>query len=118
MREGTSKANFYVKVRDIVGAESFSIWQVFNILTIGWPLYLLLGFTGGPSRGFTSHFFVPNKLFPPKYLLKVGISNFGLAFMIYILYVWVNSTSFAEVFCIYLLPYLVVNAYLTGITFL
>lgn len=88
MPVNSNKASFYMKMRDIIGVESFSIWQIFNILTIGWPLYLLFGFTGGPSRGFTSHFFVPNKLFPKEKLLKVHISNLGLVIMVYFLYLW------------------------------
>lgn len=112
------KSKIYLQLREIIGVESFSIYQVFNILTIGWPMYLLFGFTGGPARGFTSHFFVPNKLFPKDKLLKVGISNLGLAFTIYLLYLWAQATSFTEVLAVYIGPYLVVNAYLTGITFL
>jgi hypothetical protein len=56
--------------------------------TIGWPLYLLIGVTGAPDRGFTSHFIVPNKLFPPKYLVKVHVSTLGLVGMVYLLYLW------------------------------
>jgi hypothetical protein len=79
---------------------------------------LWAGATGGPSRGFTSHFIVPNGLFPKDKLLKVHISNAGLIVMLYILYLWVQATSLAYVLAIYFGPYLVVNAYLTGITFL
>lgn len=78
----------YLKLRDIIGVESFSIWQVLNILVIGWPAYLLFGATAGPARGFTSHFIVPNKLFTKDKIIKVHISNLGLVFIGYLLYLW------------------------------
>lgn len=59
------------------------------IAWIGWPMYLMFGVTGGPERGFTSHFIVPNKLFPKEKLLKVGVSNLGLILMGYLIYLWV-----------------------------
>jgi len=34
-----------------MGVESFSIFQIVNILLIGWPAYLAIGATGGPARG-------------------------------------------------------------------
>ncbi|CAD8141916.1 unnamed protein product [Paramecium pentaurelia] len=108
----------YQKTKDIIGIESFSIVQIFNVTVLGWPLYLLLGVTGGPSRGFTSHFIVPNKLFPSRMLLKVSLSNIGLCFVIFGLYKWAQATSFAEVMALYIGPYLVVNMWLTIITFL
>ncbi|EAS03232.2 fatty acid desaturase (macronuclear) [Tetrahymena thermophila SB210] len=112
------KASMYIKLRDIIGVESFSIWQVLNILVIGWPAYLIFGATGGPARGFSSHFIVPNKLFTKDKLLKVHLSNLGLVIVGYLLYLWARQTSFTYVFAIYFGPYLVVNAWLTGITFL
>lgn len=71
------------KLKGIMGVEAFSIFQFFNITVIGWPLYLLIGATGGPKRGFTSHFIVPNKLFPKDKLPGVILSNLGLMFMCY-----------------------------------
>lgn len=38
--------------------------------------------------------------------------------MVYLLYLWAQATSFYEVLAIYIGPYLIVNCYLTGITFL
>lgn len=55
---------------------------------LGWPVYLIFGTTGGPARGFTSHFIVPNKLFPKDKLVKVGISNLGLMIVFFALYKW------------------------------
>lgn len=41
---------------DFVGESLFGTLQVLTHLFVGWPAYLLLGVTGGPSRGFTNHF--------------------------------------------------------------
>lgn len=168
------KAAIYLKMRDIIGVESFSIWQLLNILIIGWPAYIIFGATAGPgnnifsflitsrlvddwlkgkflvvrqagwqacidiknkfllqlliffvyflpfclARGFSSHLFVPNGLFHKDKVLKVHISNIGVVAVVYALYLWAKSTSFTYVIAMYCGPYLVINAYLTLITFL
>ena len=71
-----------------MGVESFSIFLVLTYLSIGFPMYLLFGISGGPKHGFTSHFFVPNGLFKKDKVLKVHASNLGLAIVIYLLYLW------------------------------
>jgi len=53
-----------MKVRDAIGTDAWALFQTTVVLFIGWPMYLTLGSTGGPKRGFTSHWFVPNQLFP------------------------------------------------------
>ena len=78
-----------IRFRNIIGLKAFAFTRLVTILGIGWPLYLMFGVTGGPKRGFTSHFIVPNKLFPPRMLLKVGASNIGLGIFVYLLYLWV-----------------------------
>mmetsp|Transcript_25865 Transcript_25865/g.22791 ORF Transcript_25865/g.22791 Transcript_25865/m.22791 type:complete len:369 (-) Transcript_25865:91-1197(-) len=117
-RADTSSGKKYMKLRDMIGDDAFAIFSLSNILIIGWPAYLIFGATGGPSRGFTSHFFTPNELFPKKLLPKVIASNVGLAAFVYFLYYCAQLTSGWTVFAVYLGPYLVVNMYLTGITFL
>lgn len=107
-----------MKIKEIIGVESFALFQFFNITVIGWPLYLLIGVTGAPKRGFTSHFFVPNQLFPKDKLLGVFISNIGLMVMATLIYKWVQATSFWHVMALFGGPYLVVNGYLTMITYL
>ncbi|EGR27598.1 hypothetical protein IMG5_193510 [Ichthyophthirius multifiliis] len=106
------------KLKEIIGVESFSILQIISIALVGWPLYLIIGATGGPARGSTSHFFVPNNLFPKDKLLKVHFSNLGLIFVFYLLYLWARATSFTYVIAIYFGPYLIVNSWLTIITYL
>jgi hypothetical protein len=55
---------FKMKLRDYIGLDAWVLLIMFCVNVIGWPVYLLTGTTGGPKRGFTSHFFVPNQLFP------------------------------------------------------
>ena len=108
----------YIRLKELIGEDAFSLFSMFNILFIGWPAYLIFGATGGPARGFTSHFITPNKLFPPRFMPKVIASNVGLGITIYCLYKWAQLTSFNEVLALYIGPYLVVNMWLTGYTFL
>jgi omega-6 fatty acid desaturase (delta-12 desaturase) len=119
-------ANIEFKLRDIMGnessyiegVESFAILSIFTMSTVGYPLYLLMGASAGPSRGKTSHFIVPNKMFPPHVLLKVHISTLGICGVFYFLYLWAQQTSFAEVLAVYIGPYMVVNAWISLITYL
>jgi omega-6 fatty acid desaturase (delta-12 desaturase) len=108
----------YMKMRDSLGTDGWALFQMVVIFFIGWPMYLMFGSTGGPKRGFTSHFIVPNQLFPRNKLFKVGVSNAGLFVVIYLLYVWAQNTSFAEVMALYVGPYMVTNMWLTGYTWL
>ena len=39
-----------------VGEPLYGFLQLVAHLLVGWPAYLLLGATGGPSRGITNHF--------------------------------------------------------------
>lgn len=114
----TSGGQTYLKLKDAIGEDAFAFFTMFTVLILGWPFYLFIGSTGGPARGFTSHFFVPNKLFPNKLLPKVIITNIGLGLVIYGLYLWAQATSFATVFAMYIGPYLVGNMWLTGYTLL
>jgi len=114
----TKSGQFWMKVRDAIGTDAWAFYQVFMAFALGFPAYLTLGRSGGPKRGFTSHFFVPNKLFPTSKLFKVGLSTVGLLVMFYLLYIWAQRTCFAEVMALYLGPYFITNMWLTGYTWL
>jgi len=60
-------------------------------------MYLLIGVTGGVSRGKTSHFMVPNLLFPKKRVVKVIISHIGCLVVLVFVYKWYKLTTFIEV---------------------
>jgi hypothetical protein len=45
--KGTKKAEFYYKLREIIGVESFALFQFVSFFFFGFPLYFLLGVSGG-----------------------------------------------------------------------
>jgi len=114
----TASGKNKMKIRDFIGPDAWAMKDIFLVFTVGWPTYLLFGFTGGPKRGFTSHFIVPNKLFPNDKLLKVMLSNIGIGIIMFFLYLWAQKTSFMEVMAVYIGPYLVMNMWLVGYTWL
>jgi len=104
------------------GEDVFGIANTIQHLLVGWPAYLLMGASGGPNRGYTNHFFGFSTgdvaLFPSVWKMKVFLSDVGIIFFCYLLYKWVCIEGFATVFLQYGLPYLVVNAWLVGYTWL
>ena len=104
----------------------FGIISLFNHLVIGWQLYLLLGATGGEDYGFpTSHFWYGNpftngkrNLFPEAFRTLMVRSNIGCLAMITFLIIAAIQSSPLRVLCVYGLPYLVINVWLTTYTWL
>jgi omega-6 fatty acid desaturase (delta-12 desaturase) len=113
-RRGQAK----MRLRDFFGPDAWALKDIVLILALGWPIYLIFGISGCPKNGFTSHFIVPNKLFPKEKLGKVMLSNLGIGISVYLLYLWAQRTSFLDVLAVYIGPYLVVNMWLTGYTWL
>lgn len=74
-----------MKAKELAGEDAYPFVHLLPKLLIGWPLYLLCGFSGGPKRGFGSHFIIPNELFKGKEM-KVHLSNLGLLFVCYLVY--------------------------------
>jgi fatty acid desaturase len=119
-----AKSNF--ALREIIGEDSFAIFNSFVHLFIGWPAYIIIGATGGPAYGRpTNHFwpFAPFKngkveLFPGKWKTMVLISDIGIFVFLYILNEWARATSYTHVALIYGLPYIVVNLWLVLYTWL
>jgi omega-6 fatty acid desaturase (delta-12 desaturase) len=124
--QGSTSAVFSINARKLLGNSVFAGLSIAIRLLIGWPLYLLFGVSGGPDYGFpTSHFtHVPpfntglRKLFPGKWRGLMAISNAGVAVVVLLLIVAMLNTSVARVLCVYGLPYLVVNGWLVGYTWL
>ncbi|KAG5176173.1 fatty acid desaturase [Tribonema minus] len=102
-----------------VGRALYGAVQLINHLLIGWPAYLLVGATGGPSRGVTNHF-VPtsDSLFPGAWKKKVWTSTAGVAVTAAALAAWAAHSGVATVAALYGGPYLVVNAWLVVYTWL
>ena len=55
--KGDKGLEWKLKLKEIIGVESFSILYIINIALIGWPLYLITGATGGPGIFILNIFF-------------------------------------------------------------
>ena len=104
----------------------FGIISLFNHLVIGWQLYLFLGATGGEDYGSpTSHFWNRKRnfngkrpLFPESFGKWMVRSNLGLLAMVALLIIASVQFSLLRILCVYGLPYLVINMWLTTYTWL
>ena len=104
----------------------FGIISLFNHLVIGWQLYLFLGATGGEDYDSpTSHFWNRSRdfngkrrLFPQSFGKWMVRSNLGLLAMVALLIIASAQYSLLRVLCVYGLPYLVINMWLTTYTWL
>jgi len=91
------------------------------MLTLGWPMYLLVNTTGHrayPKGSWVNHFIPSSPIFLPQERYLVVISDVALLVAISLLgYVgWMNG--FAWLFYVYGVPYLIVNLFLVLITYL
>ena len=104
----------------------FGIISLFNHLIIGWQLYLFFGASGGENYGTpTSHFWNfkrcshgKRRLFPHSFGKWMVRSNLGLLAMVALLFIASMQFSLSRVFCVYGLPYMVINMWLTTYTWL
>eukprot|EP00117_Sycon_ciliatum_P041170 scpid72791/ scgid30169/ Omega-6 fatty acid desaturase, endoplasmic reticulum; Delta(12) desaturase len=120
VRQGEQGERTHNKVRRLIGDDAFSVMNIFILTTIGWPLYLIRGVTGGPARGKTNHF-VPgrnNQLFPEPWYAKIWASTlgvfavlFGLGYLSLVYGAW-------RMVALYWGPYMMVNAWLVVYTYL
>ena len=122
LRDTTPRGQAWLRWPDLIGDEAFAIVVILLRFLFGWPLYLLTGVTGGPSRGMTNHFWpgwpFSASLFPGEWRRKVWLSDVGVAAMLGLLGWWSYSAGFAPVLALYVGPYLVVNAWLVLYTWL
>jgi fatty acid desaturase len=109
-----------------LGRRLFGAFSLFNHLVIGWPLYLLVGATGGEDYGYpTSHFWNGERfdrgrrsLFPRSFRGLMLRSNLGLLLALALLVLLSLQFGVARVLCVYGLPYVVINAWLVIYTWL
>ena len=109
-----------------LGPALFGSLSLVSHLLLGWPLYLLFGVAGGSDYGSpTSHFWLGKPfrngrqlLFPDSFRTSMRLSNLGVLAMLVILGLAAMAWSPARVLCVYGLPYLVINAWLVGYTWL
>jgi fatty acid desaturase len=110
-------------VRARLGPSTHAVLTLVNRLLFGWPLYLLTGASGGPTRGVTSHFWpwapFSSSLFPSRWAAKVLLSTAGVLTTLGLLTWWaVAAGSVLPVLVLFGGPYLVVNAWLVNYTLL
>ncbi len=105
-----------------LGARTHGALTILARLGLGWPLYLLIGSTGGPTRGTTNHFWpirpFSDALFPKRWKSKVIWSALGVLVTLSLLAWWAFASSVWEMLALYGGPYLVVNAWLVTYTWL
>ena len=113
-------------LKQCLGRRLFGAFSLFNHLVIGWPLYLLVGATGGEDYGYpTSHFWNGERfdrgrrpLFPRSFRGLMLRSNLGLLVVVALLAVLSLQFGVARVLSVYGLPYVVINAWLVIYTWL
>jgi len=125
-RSDSNSGRFVDGARRQLGQRLYGVASLFTHLVLGWPLYLMFGVAGGEEYGSpTSHFTTAapfrnggRHLFPDSCRSLMVISNLGLLAMLAAL-VWASiHFSSARVLMVYGLPYLVINAWLVGYTWL
>ena len=106
----------------ILGKNLHGLVQLLLHLVVGWPAYLLLGKTGGPTYGSSNHFWprapFSKKLWTPGWENKVWLSDFGIVIVLLFLYIWIVQYGFGSFLALYLGPLLVVNIWLVIYTWL
>ena len=110
-------------VRDRLGLRPNASLTLVLRLLFGWPVYLLVGATGGPTRGVTNHFWpwapFSRALFPARWASKVLLSSAGVLVTLGLLGWWAMAAgSVVPVLAVFLGPYLVCNAWLVSYTWL
>ncbi len=118
----TARGRRTLRARRRLGTGTHGVFTVAARLGLGWPLYLLMGSTGGAERGLTNHFWparpFSQALFPDRWRRKVIWSSLGVLAMVALLAWWAIARSPWEVLAVYVGPYLVVNGWLVTYTWL
>lgn len=116
---------FVPPTRSVVGdmleeSPIYNFIRIFAMLTVGWPLYLMINAVGPEKyKGVSnSHFNPYSKLFQPRDRAGVALSVVTLAMMIFGLYKFSAAFGTSTLVCYYFIPYLIVNYHLVLITFL
>jgi omega-6 fatty acid desaturase (delta-12 desaturase) len=116
----------YDKIINMIGEDSFIIFQIVNHLLFGWIMYLTSHETGSRRSPVThtrytkrpNHFDfrTSNELFPEKYRVKIAISTFGIVTMILLLSYAAFVYSLKTVLIFYGYPYLIIRIFLITVT--
>jgi len=87
-------------------------FQIFIMMTLGWPLYLTINATGHqtyPKNTWINHFIPSSPIFAEKEKKLVIISDIGLLIAFYVIYRSILAYGFLYILKIYIMPLLVVN---------
>mmetsp|Transcript_31553 Transcript_31553/g.78834 ORF Transcript_31553/g.78834 Transcript_31553/m.78834 type:complete len:1227 (+) Transcript_31553:77-3757(+) len=96
-----------------------TIFRIALVWAVGWWFYLLNNDTGARKNKGQSHFDPKARgLFSPKEEWKVRASNGGMVAMLGVLGYACKVYGFYQVAMVYLVPQVIVNVYLTCITFM
>ena len=125
-RSGSSSGRFVAGLRKRLGKNVYGVVSLFTHLVLGWPLYLLFGVAGGEDYGSPSSHFTTStpfsngrrRLFPDSLRQLMVVSNLGLLATVVALALASIHFSPARVLMVYVLPYLVINAWLVAYTWL
>ncbi|XP_078438735.1 fatty acid desaturase 2 [Wolffia australiana] len=91
---------------------------LFVSLTVGWPLYLAFNVSGRHYDSFACHFLPSSPIYSDRERVQILVSDVGLAVAVFVVHRLSSAFSFASVASLYLLPLVIVNAFLVLITFL
>ncbi|KAG0298395.1 linoleoyl-CoA desaturase activity oriteub [Dissophora globulifera] len=99
-------------------APLYTVGTLAFILIFGWPLYLIINFSGHEAPHWVNHFQTISPLFEPHQRKSIFYSNSGIVIMASILVYLSILFSPLTVFMYYGIPYLGVNAWIVCITYL
>lgn len=119
----TKDTVFVPTVRESVAeivAESpiVSICSMIQMLTLGWPVYLMNNAAGQVYPVRANHFEPSSPLFKRSDAVDIVVSDVGVFFTLAAILMSIVKFGFSNVFCFYLAPYLWVNFWLVLITYL
>nr|ADV36122.1 omega-3 fatty acid desaturase [Mortierella alpina] len=96
----------------------YTLGALLFVLTFGWPLYLIVNFSGHEAPHWVNHFQTVAPLYEPHQRKNIFYSNCGIVAMGSILTYLSMVFSPLTVFMYYGIPYLGVNAWIVCITYL
>ncbi|HQF95631.1 MAG TPA: fatty acid desaturase [Microthrixaceae bacterium] len=110
------------RFRATVGQRTGAALAITKTLLLGWPAYLVAGVSGSDRRGRSNHFWpirpFAGELFPPRWHRRVWVSTAGVAAVVALLVAAAVAFGPLAVVAAYVGPYVVVNAWLVGYTWL
>lgn len=98
----------------------YQLFRIVRLLLVGMQLFLLLN-VSGPRKyenGPKSHFNPNSAFFTPKQRSKIVLSDIGIGLILCTTVYFISNYGLLVVLRLYIVPYLIMNAYLVTITYL